>query len=77
MAHTAESVGWFEAIGSFYRLLKYRSDADLAAPRYRRHNRRAREVRPNGPASAGKDSRLSSRMAREVGGYDLMDFAPA
>jgi hypothetical protein len=40
----AENVGWFEAIGSFYNLLKHRSDASQLPPfadfggRHRRHD---------------------------------------
>jgi hypothetical protein len=83
-----ETVGWFEAIGSFYNLLKHRSDAshpvpsphsteaivgmidertkDLPAERPRERRKGFEALFSNGTISGG----------REVGGYDLFDFAP-
>jgi hypothetical protein len=84
-----ETLGWFEAIGSFYNLLKHRSDAsepapspnsvdavvgmidertkDLPAERAGERRKGFEALFSNGTISA----------EREVGGYDLMEFAPA
>jgi hypothetical protein len=83
-----DAIGWFEAIGSFYKLLKHRSDASGAAPSTswtdavvgmidertkdlpaeRPHERRKgfEALFSNGTVSGNRD----------VGGYDLFDFAP-
>jgi hypothetical protein len=84
-----ETVGWFEAIGSFYNLLKHRSDVSQPAPS--RHStdaivgmvdertkdlpaERPRERRKGFEALFSNGTILAERQA---GGYDLMELAPA
>lgn len=85
----AESVGWFEAIGSFYNLLKHRSDADQAAPspssvdaivgmideRTKDLPAERADERRKGFEALFSNGTISAQ--RDVGGYDLMEFAPA
>ena len=82
------TVGWFEAIGSFYNLLKHRSDASEPPPSPNSADaivgmidERTKDLPAEDPTSAGGDSRRCSRTApsrpsANVGGYDLFDFAP-
>jgi hypothetical protein len=85
----AETVGWFEAIGSFYNLLKHRSDASEPAPSPNSADavvgmidERTKDLPAEraGERRKGFEALFSNgtiSAEREVGGYDLMEFAPA
>jgi hypothetical protein len=84
----AETVGWFEAIGSFYNLLKHRSDASEPAPSpssvdaiVGMIDERTKDLPTERPRERRKGfealfSNGTISAEREVGGYDLFDFAP-
>jgi hypothetical protein len=84
----AETVGWFEAIGSFYNLLKHRSDASQPAPSSSSADaivgmidERTKDLPAERPRERRKGfealfSNGSVSAEREVGGYDLFDFVP-
>lgn len=84
----ADTVGWFDAIGSFYNLLKHRSDASQPAPsehstdavvgmideRTKDLPAERRGERRKGFEALFSNGTVSAE--REVSGYDLFDFAP-
>jgi len=84
----ADTIGWFDAIGSFYNLLKHRSDASQSAPsehstdavvgmideRTKDLPAERRAERRKGFEALFSNGTVSAE--REVGGYDLFDFAP-
>lgn len=83
-----DTIGWFDAIGSFYNLLKHRSDASQSAPsdhstdavvgmideRTKDLPAERRGERRKGFEALFSNGTVSAE--REVGGYDLFDFAP-
>ena len=83
-----DTVGWFEAIGSFYNLLKHRSNASQPAPS--QHSTDAivgmiDERTKDLPAERPRERRMGFEALfsngtisaeRDVGGYDLFAFAP-
>jgi hypothetical protein len=83
-----ETVGWFEAIGSFYNLLKHRSDVSQPAPSQHSTDaivgmidERTKDLPAERPLERRKGfealfSNGTISAEREVGGYDLFDFAP-
>ncbi|MBR0825596.1 hypothetical protein JQ596_08605 [Bradyrhizobium manausense] len=84
----ADSVGWFEAIGSFYNLLKHRSDAAGPAPSpdstdavVGMIDERTKDLPAERPRERRKGfealfSNGTISGERAVGGYDLFEFAP-
>jgi hypothetical protein len=83
-----DTVGWFEAIGSFYNLLKHRSDGSGAAPSTSSTDavvgmidERTKDLPAERPRERRKGfealfSNGTVSKDRVVGGYDLFDFAP-
>jgi hypothetical protein len=83
-----DTVGWFEAIGSFYNLLKHRSDTSGAAPSpdstdavVGMIDERTKDLPAERPRERRKgfEALFSNGTAsndRIVGGYDLFDFSP-
>ncbi len=83
-----DTVGWFEAIGSFYNLLKHRSDTSGAAPSpdstdavVGMIDERTKDLPAERPHERRKGfealfSNGTVSNDRIVGGYDLCDFAP-
>ncbi|MGJ5036192.1 hypothetical protein ACQR13_18975 [Bradyrhizobium sp. HKCCYLRH3059] len=83
-----DTVGWFEAIGSFYNLLKHRSDASEAEPSLEyidavigMIDERTRDLPAERPRERRKgfealfsNGTISSSCT--VGGYELFDFVP-
>jgi hypothetical protein len=84
----AETVGWFEAIGSFYNLLKHRPDASQPPPSptsvdaiVGMIDERTKDLPAERPRERRKGfealfSNGAVSAEREAGGYDLFDFAP-
>lgn len=84
----ADAVGWFDAIGSFYNLLKHRSDASGAAPApdftdavVGMIDERTRDLPAERPRERRKGfealfSNGTVSGERCVGGFDLFDFVP-
>lgn len=83
-----DTVGWFEAIGSFYNLLKHRSDSSGAPPSTSSTDavvgmidERTKDLPGERPCERRKGfealfSNGTTSGEREVAGYDLFDFTP-